>query len=173
MGAHVMDVVGAVAMLDSLEANEVEVCVGGGWAVDALLGEQTREHSDLDLWIPAASFERAVAAFVSCGVDRLYPWGDERPWNFVLHDGARRRVDLHLYETLTSGELHYGGVESDETFPADALRGTGMIGASPVRCEAPDWSVRWHTGYPPRPEDHHDVQRLCSMFNIEVPVGFR
>ena len=112
MDAHVMDAVDAVAILDSLEASGVDVCVGGGWAVDALLGKQTRTHSDLDLWTPATSFERAVAAFVHCGVDRLYPWGDERPWNFVLHDGARRRVDLHLYETLASGDLHYGGVES-------------------------------------------------------------
>ena len=29
-------------------------CVGGGWAVDALLGAQTRGHADRDLWVPAA-----------------------------------------------------------------------------------------------------------------------
>ena len=173
MGAHVMDVVDAVSVLDALTANGVDVCVGGGWAVDALLGEQTREHSDLDVWIPSTSFERAVAVFAGYGIDRLYPWGDERPWNFVLHDGEHRRVDLHLFETLASGELHYGGVESGENFPADALAGNGLIGVSAVRCEAPQWSVLWHTGYPPRPEDHHDVPRLCAKFGVELPTSFR
>ena len=173
MPAHVMDAVDAVSVLGALSANKVEVCVGGGWAVDALLGEQTREHSDLDVWIPATSFERAVAVFSDCGVDRLYPVGDERPWNFVLHDGKHRRVDLHLYETLETGELHYGGVESGETFPAEALQGDGLIGVAAVRCEAPQWSVRWHTGYQPRLVDHHDVPLLCARFGIELPAAFR
>jgi hypothetical protein len=30
-------------------------------------------------------------------------------------------VDFHLYETLATGELHYDGNESGETFPADVL----------------------------------------------------
>lgn len=29
-----------------------EVGVGGGWAVDALLGHQTRDHADLDIALP-------------------------------------------------------------------------------------------------------------------------
>ena len=63
-----MDVVDAVSVRDALTANGVDVCAGGGRAVDALLGEQTREHSDLDVWVPADSFERAVAVFAGCGV---------------------------------------------------------------------------------------------------------
>ncbi|BAN00390.1 putative lincosamide nucleotidyltransferase [Ilumatobacter coccineus YM16-304] len=173
MPTHVMDAGDAVLLLAALSAKRVDACVGGGWAVDALLGEQTREHSDLDLWIPASSLHRAVAVFAERGVDRLFPVGDERPWNFVLHDGAHVRVDLHLYETLATGELHYGGVESGETFPADALSGTGTIGVAAVRCEAPEWSVQWHTGYDPRPVDRHDVPRLCSKFGLELPPALR
>jgi lincosamide nucleotidyltransferase A/C/D/E len=169
---HVMDACNAVGLLVALDASGVDVCVGGGWAVDALLGEQTRPHGDLDLWIPADSFEFAVVTFADIGIDRLYPWPGDRPWNFVLHDVARRRVDLHLYEPLSSGELHYGGVESGERYPADALRGRGTIDGRPVRCESQEWSVRWHSGYPPRPEDLHDVPPLCAKFGIELPPGF-
>ncbi len=78
--------------------------------MDALVGRQTRIHSDLDLWVPAARFDRAILAFVHMEIDRLYPWGDDRPWNFVLHDGDARRLDLHLFEETPEGWLHYGGI---------------------------------------------------------------
>jgi hypothetical protein len=48
----------AVALLDRLGANGVDACVGGGWGVDTLLGQQTPEHADLDLWVPADKLER-------------------------------------------------------------------------------------------------------------------
>jgi lincosamide nucleotidyltransferase A/C/D/E len=38
-------------ILDRLAARGIEVSVDGGWGVDALLGEQTRAHDDLDLVI--------------------------------------------------------------------------------------------------------------------------
>lgn len=37
-----------------------------------------------------------------------------------------------------------------------------------VRCEAAEWAVRWHTGYPPRDVDRHDVSRLCERFGHRV-----
>jgi lincosamide nucleotidyltransferase A/C/D/E len=49
MSRHVMTAGDATALLGRLAEREVNACVGGGWAVDALLGEQTREHADLDL----------------------------------------------------------------------------------------------------------------------------
>lgn len=173
MPVHQMDESAAIEILDALSAGAVNACVGGGWAIDALLGEQTRAHADLDLWLPATSFDLAVGVFTRVGIDRLYPWGDDRPWNLVVHDGARRRVDLHLYQVLADGRLHYGGVETGERFPAAALAGRGAIGERSVRCEAPEWALRWHSGYPPRPEDLHDIPRLCARFGLECPAVFR
>jgi lincosamide nucleotidyltransferase A/C/D/E len=168
-----MDEPSAIEILAAFAEEGVEVCVGGGWAIDALLGEQTRTHADLDLWLPAAAFDVVVEVCVRLGIDRLYPWGDDRPWNLVVHDGARRRVDLHLYEVLADGLLHYGGVQTGETFPASALDGRGAIGGRPVTCEAPEWALRWHTGYPPRQEDLHDIPRLCVRFDLVCPPEFR
>lgn len=167
-----MDAADAVEIVHALGASGVEARVGGGWAVDALLRRQTRPHGDLDLWLPAVAFDRSVVALVSCGVDRLYPWGDERPWNFVLHDGARRRVDLHLYEVVDEEWFHYGSVRGGERFPVAALAGSGEIAGCAVRCESPEWSLRWHSGHPPRDEDLHDVHALCDEFGFELPAGF-
>lgn len=165
----------AVARVDgdrAAGAQRAEVCVGGGWAVDALLGEQTREHSDVDLWIPAADLEWSFRAFTAVGIDRLLPTPGDRPWNFVLHDGDRRKVDLHLYELRPDGRIHYGSALNENPFPAEALSGQGEINDRPVRCEAAAWSVQWHTGYPPRPADYQDVRLLCARFDLPVPTGF-
>jgi lincosamide nucleotidyltransferase A/C/D/E len=162
-----------VELATALGACGVDVCVGGGWGVDALLGEQTREHSDLDLWLAAPALEGLFRVFVEHGLDRIHPWPGDRPWNFVLHDGRTRRVDLHLYETRDDGSVHYGSALDPFLLPAAALSYRGRIGGTPVRCEQPSWAVSFHTGYPPRPSDRHDVTRLCERFGLDLPVAYR
>jgi lincosamide nucleotidyltransferase A/C/D/E len=172
-GRHIMTAASALGLLDALRQVEVEACVGGGWAVDALLGEQTREHSDLDLWVQAVDLDRLIRVVVERGVDRLLPWGGDRPWNFVLHDGSQLRVDLHLYEVLPGQEmLHYGGIGTGVTFPAEALAGTGRIAGRQVSCESAPWALTWRTGYAPRAVDLHDVGQLCRRFGFAVPEGY-
>jgi lincosamide nucleotidyltransferase A/C/D/E len=163
----------ARSVLAALDAHGVDVCLGGGWAVDALVGRQTRDHSDLDLWVPAPGLEGLIVAFAGLGVDRIQPWGGDRPWNFVLHDGVSRGVDLHLYEDLGDGRLHYGSVTAPFHFAVEDLSGRGGIDGTTVRCERPEFSLANHTGYPVRDVDRHDVPLLCDQFGLELPEGFR
>lgn len=172
MSQYSMSARDVVTLLERLDAHGVDACVGGGWGVDALLREKTREHSDLDVWAPAAHLEGLFVAFAEVGVDRIFPWPGDRPWNFVLHDGVRLRVDLHLYEQLADGSLHYGSVVDGGPFPAEALAGHGSIAGVEVRCESAEWAVRWHTGYEARAVDRHDVPLLCQRFGIALPEGF-
>ena len=117
--------------------------------MDALLGQQTRDHSDLDLWLPADEFAQLIVIFAARGIDRILPWGARPTVEFrSCTDGAGRRVDLHLDEPLPDESIHYGSVTDAYIFPAAALEGQGSIAGTPVRCEAPEWAVRWHTGYP-------------------------
>jgi lincosamide nucleotidyltransferase A/C/D/E len=168
-----MTAASALSLLEALREVEVDPCVGGGWAIDALLGEQTREHADLDLWVRAVDLDPLIRVVAERGVDRLLPWGGDRPWNFVLHDAGQLRVDLHLYEELPGQDaFHYGGVSTGVTFPTEALAGSGRIGGTPVRCESARWALRWRTGYPPRPVDLHDVRQLCRRFSFPLPQGY-
>jgi len=163
----------ARGVLAALDAHGTSVCVGGGWAVDALLGRATRAHSDLDLWVEAPDTEGLFVAFAELGIDRIHPWPGDRPWNFVLHDGVSLRVDLHLYETLGDGRLHYGSVSAPFVFSVDDLSGIGEIGGLEVRCERPEFVLRNHVGYPLRDVDRHDVSVLCQRFGLSLPVEFR
>lgn len=173
MAGNVMPAADAAALARALAHHGVDACVGGGWGVDALLGEQTREHSDLDLWLEAPAMEGLFRVFVEHGLDRVHPWAGNRPWNFVLHDGWTRRVDLHFYETLRDGSIQHGGVLEPFMIPAAALSHRGAIDGFSVRCEEPSWAVSFHTGYSPRPSDHHDVKSLCERFDLELPTAYR
>jgi lincosamide nucleotidyltransferase A/C/D/E len=163
----------ARSVVAALDAHGTSVCVGGGWAVDALLCRATREHGDLDLWVEAPDIEGLFLAFAELDIDRIHPWPGDRPWNFVLHDGDSVRVDLHLYETFGDGTLHYGSVSAPFVFSVDDLSGRGEIGGLPVRCERPEFALRNHTGYPIRDVDRHDVSVLCGQFGLEVPGEYR
>jgi lincosamide nucleotidyltransferase A/C/D/E len=172
MADYVMPPEDVRTLLGALAQHGVGACVGGGWAVDALVGQQTREHSDLDLWVDAVDLQQLFEAMADQGVDRVHPWPGDRPWNFVLHDGGSRRVDLHFYEALGGRRLRYGSAATPYVFMSDDLSGQGMVGDLTVRCESPDFVLRNHTGYEPREVDRHDVTVLCERWGLPFPMGY-
>jgi putative acetyltransferase len=84
--------------------------------------------------------------------------------NFILGDNQGHRIDLHSFEIDTSGENTFG-----VAYRAEHLSGVGMIDGYQVRCVAPDWMVKFHTGYPLDKNDFSDVKALCEKFEIEMP----
>ena len=152
-----MDASTVVELLRFLE--ELEVTVDGGWAVDALLREQTRPHDDLDIAIP----HHQVPALRSLLATRGYS-EQARPdsWecNFVLADAGGNRVDVHSY----CFEPAYG-----IPYRPEHLTGRGVIDGVAVRCIAPEWLVKFHLGYEHDENDQHDVLLLCERFGIPVP----
>ena len=139
--------------------------------MDALLGHQTRDHSDLDLWLPAKEFAQLIVIFAARGYRPDSALG-RRPTRGISSCTTvpGRRVDLHLYEPLPDESIHYGSVTDAYIFPAAALDGQGSIAGTRVRCEAPEWALRWHTGYPIRDIDRaRRLPALCTTFGLELP----
>jgi len=101
----------------------------GGWGVDALLGEQTRPHSDLDIVVLRSEHESLRDALVAEGFHTLLD-ADHRPWNYVMLDDARRRVDFHVIRFDEAGRGLY---ELTFTYPPGSLDGHGVIEGTPVR----------------------------------------
>ena len=153
----------AADLIALLEEHGLEVYVDGGWAVDAVLGEQTRPHDDLDIALPHAQVPLLRALLSTRG---FCEQRREDTWecNFVLVDKNGRRLDVHSY-TLDAAGLNVGGVP----YLAKQLTGHGVIGGYPVRCIPPEWLVRFHTGYELDDTDWHDVRLLCERFQIGVP----
>lgn len=160
-----------LAVLDLLDRHGARVWVDGGWAVDASLGTQTRDHRDLDIVVEQRHLEAAVTALRAAGYSDV-PRDDTRPWNFVLGDDAGHEVDFHVVELDDDGRGVYGPPENGDFYPADALTGEGIVRGRPVACTTPQWLVASHTGYELDETDWHDVSALCERFEIPLPAEY-
>ncbi len=155
-----------LAFLDLMEDNGIEVVVDGGWGVDALLGQQSRPHLDLDI----AVRHRHVAALRQLLEDRGYhevPRNDTHTYNFVMGDSHGHLVDVHSYEFDDHGQLLFG-----IAYPADSLTGLGTIANRTVRCITLERMVEFHTAYDGDDNDYRDVLALCQKFQIPVPEQY-
>ena len=162
----------ALGLYDLFEGEGITVWIDGGWAVDALLGEQTRSHADLDIALETRFLARLRGVLAERGYQQI-PRDDTRPWNFVLGNGAGLEVDVHAFTFDENGDGVYGPPANGDYYRADALTGEGVIEGRPVRCISPKWLVRFHTGYELKETDFHDVIALCERFGIELPEEYR
>ncbi len=160
-----------LSVVDRLGKAGVRVWLDGGWGVDALLGEQTRDHDDLDLVI---ALDRASAAR-----EALAPLGyevaaDELPTRFVARAPGDRRVDFHTVTFDPGG----GGLQrlpdgSSWRYPPEGFAGRGRIDGRPVACLTAAVQVLCHLGYEPDEADRHDVKRLAARFGLVLPEPYR
>ena len=166
-----MEAFDAIRLYAELEALGIRIWIDGGWAVDALLREQTRAHSDLDIVIE----EQDVPVLRPCLEAHGYgdiPREDVTPWNFVLGDAAGREVDIHVIVLDDAGNGVYGPPENNQHYPAASLTGSGVIAGRAVNCISAEWLVQFHCGYEPSEKDFRDVAALCERFGIDLPEEF-
>ncbi|HHW11154.1 MAG TPA: GNAT family N-acetyltransferase [Firmicutes bacterium] len=161
-----------VRLYDLFEKEEIKVWIDGGWAVDALLGRQTRLHADLDIALETRFLERLRALLAGLGF-RQVPRGDTTPWYFVLGNGEGLEVDVHAFTYDEKGDGIYGPPEYGLYYRAEALTGEGVIADRPVRCISAEWLLRFHTGYELKDKDFHDIAALCEHFGLELPGEYR
>lgn len=148
------------------EDNGLEIWVDGGWGVDALLGEQTREHSDLDIALDHAH-EAKMRELLDARGYKVIQTNDKTDWNYVLSDG-QHLIDVHVFGFNEAGKNTYG-----TKYPKDSLTGTGTINSLSVRTIDPKWMVQFHTRYELAITDVHDVKALCAKFDIKLPKAYK
>ena len=156
-----------VEIYSALDAAGIGLWIDGGWAVDALLGRQTRFHADLDIAIQS----KDLAALRSVLGSRGYSEGGSEapnPWNVVLSDGAGRTVDVHAF-VFDEREHVVEGI----AYPDGSLTGNGTIAGRPVRCLAAEHVLALRTRYEPRDKDRQDVAALCAAFGFANPLDAR
>ena len=138
----------------------------GGWGVDALLGRQTRLHGDLDIAAPHKDLATIRSLLAARGYRDL-PRTDSWECNFVLVNNLGQQLDIHLFSFDAAGNNVYG-----VGYPIRSLTGTGIINGQTVRCIAPEWMVKFHTGYQVDEHDYHDVKLLCQNFGLPLPPDY-
>ncbi len=157
------DVIDLYATLENLG---IKIWIDGGWAVDALLGKQTRSHADLDIAIQYKDTPKFREYLEARGY-REVQRDEDKKWNFVLGDDSGHEVDVHAFTFDNNGHV-IEGIE----YPDRSLTGTGVIDGHAVRCIDPEHLVRFHTGYKLKDKDFKDVVALCERFGIDYPAEY-
>ncbi|WP_409062250.1 nucleotidyltransferase domain-containing protein [Streptomyces sp. SYP-A7185] len=155
------DVVRVLALLRRAQA---DVWVGGGWGIDALIGEQTRDHRDLDL-MHRHDQEAAVLTVLSAeGFVESLSW---RPVRFVVQASDGREIDFHPLVFSADGSAVQASPEPQRPFvyPSSCFV-TGTIQGTSVPCLSAEQQVYFHQGYDPTARDRHDMAELRRVFGI-------
>ncbi|MEU7340865.1 nucleotidyltransferase domain-containing protein [Streptomyces sp. NPDC007074] len=151
-------------VLTLLRRTEADVWVGGGWGIDALIGEQTRDHRDLDL-MHRQDQEAAVLSVLSAAgfVESL----DRRPVRFVMAAPDGREIDLHPLVFSDDGSAVQASPEPQRLFayPSSCFV-TGTVQGTPVPCLSAEQQVYFHQGYEPTERDRHDMAALRRVFGV-------
>lgn len=141
-----MESADAIEVISVLSNAGVTVIVEGGWAVDALVGHQTRPHSDLDVAIPASQLDRTLAIMNERGFEVVT---DERPVRVLVRDSLGRKLDLHPRDLESRW---YASVTT-----------AGVIEGHPVVCLNAQRQMEQHRNYELGERDYADVEQLQAL----------
>jgi len=158
-------------VLDALDKTGVRVWLDGGWGVDALLGEQHRDHDDVDIVVELDDLDAVVTALGECGYGVAE---DFRPTRLVLRSRGDKHVDVHpvtFDKAGTGWQIAAGPDGMDCPYPESGFT-TGSIASREVGCLAAELQVEHHRGYEPHEADRHDMKLLCEALGVELPHGY-
>ena len=170
----------ALNIYDFLSTNGIQVWLTGGWGIDALLGEQTRPHKDLDLIMLLDDVVRTQELLGGEGYNLKMLWEENRPaldskgnqvaTAFVLQDPNGREFDAHAMVLDDQGNGVPAWEEAEGfTFTKADLSGLGRIGGYEVQCITAKSQMVCHTGYELPEKQHRDLDRLHKKFGTPYP----
>ena len=169
-----------ISIYQCLLTNGIQVWLTGGWGIDALLGEQTRPHKDLDVILLLDDIVRMRELLGRGGYGLKELWSENR-WvidthgnkittAFVLQDSEGREFDAHAMrlDDLGNGVPEWEGAEGF-IFKKEDLAGEGVIAGFAVQCITPEMQVLCHTGYELPEKQLRDLDLLYEKFGAEYP----
>ena len=158
-------------VLDTLHRGGRRVWLDGGWGVDALLGEVTRPHDDVDLVVEFDALPAVLDALTTLGFSMTE---NLAPVRVVLRSSDGLQIDLHPITFAEDGTGWQRGASpdgSDCPYPAEGF-GEGRILDRVVPCLTPELQLEHHGGYAPREQDRMDMARLASRFGLSLRAPY-
>ncbi len=155
-----------VDIYNTLEQLGIKVWIDGGWSVDALLEEQTREHQDLDIAIN----QKDVASFLRFLEKEGYKEvRKDSEYNLVFEATFGQQIDMHAFISDKSGNV-VGGIE----YPTQSLTGSGTINGNMVRCISPKYMIEFLAPWVSKHPHKYliAISALCKEFDIECPQEY-
>lgn len=147
--------------------NNIEIWLDGGWGVDALLGKETRQHNDIDLFVEEKNYNKFIEIIKNKGFNEIVVEYTSEVHTF-WSDNKLRIIDLRMFKDNCDGTICYEG----EVFQKNIFDGVGKIGNIMVSCINAKNQVLFHLGYEFGESEIHDVKLLCKEFDIPIPKEY-
>lgn len=164
-----------------LTSQGIQVWLTGGWGIDALLGEQTRPHKDLDVLMLVDNVKCMRELLDQEGYKLKELWGENR-WTsdsegvktataFVLRDLEGRELDVHAMRLDGQGNaIPAWNVRAGFIFKPPDLAGMGIVAGYPVMCQSAENQMACHTGYQLPDYQWNDLDQLAEKYGLEIPI---
>ena len=160
-----------MSLYELLRERGIRCWVMGGWGVDALVREQTREHHDLDVVVLADDLPALASMFHDHCFEIQQVWEAENlpldvdgtawPTAFVAGTEGGLELDVHVIELNAGVAVPLCRVPWP--FDAQSLEGTGVISGRHVECVSARTQLAMHRGYE-LPESHQrDLDLLRQL----------
>lgn len=147
---------GLFKIIDLLHSLELAWWLDGGWGVDVLYGEQTREHRDIDINYDAARTEELLDALQKMGYNMDT---DQLPVRAELLHPEYGYLDIHPFviadEKVGQANPEGGFWEFPEEF-----FGAAVFEGRMIPCISLEGQIAFHNGYELREKDLHDLKLL-------------
>jgi lincosamide nucleotidyltransferase A/C/D/E len=161
----------AAELYELLRERGIRCWVMGGWGVDALVGQQTRDHHDLDVLLLGEDLPALGEVFRDHGFETRQVWEAENRWldmdgttwptAFVAGTEADVELDVHVIELRAGVVVPLCNVPWP--FDAGSLDGRGAISGRPVDCVSAQTQVAMHRGYELPKAHQRDVDLLRTL----------
>jgi Aminoglycoside-2''-adenylyltransferase len=155
-----------------LKAARIAHWLGGGWAIDFLVGRVTRQHSDVDFAIWKDDWRRVEALLLA---HEFTLRANEFPEETGRLVHKKTNFEFYLLQKNAARDIFVGGRWADWPFPDDCWNAKGCLQGLLVPVMSPknllDGKQRWpdqEHGSPLREKDQQDIDILRSYLAREM-----
>ena len=156
------------SITETLRAARIGAWLFGGWGLDALIGEVTRPHGDIEFWVERLDATESRAALVSAGATALDTQPPDEACEFGW-EGAP--FSTAYFDRQPDGSFTVAGRWSDWVFPPGSFADDmGTLDGWPVSTMSlagmlamKEQYPRLRNGRPWRPKDVVDVEKLRGL----------
>jgi len=168
-----------ISIYKRLRSNSIQVWLTGGWGIDALLGEHSRPHKDLDVIMLLDDVMRMRELLGQDGYSLKELWSENR-WAydahgtrtataFVLIDANGHELDAHAMRFDEQGNGVPAWDREGFIFTPQDLSGEGMVNGFAVQCVSPENQMLCHMGYELPDYQRRDLLQLHEKFSVDYP----
>lgn len=150
-----------IHVLDFLDGLKIKYWVDGGWGVDILLGQQNREHRDIDVNFDGEFTSVLLDALIEKGYEIKTDWS---PTRIELYHPELGYLDIHPLVINKDGSAKQAGLNNDwYEFKAEWFS-SAMFEERVIPCITAEAQKLFHSGYELREVDVIDLKNLNRLF---------